>query len=56
MQGIHAVLIQNESTERLLDHLWWIETTNMGLCGNRENTAQAVGKLISIRVQLQSRV
>lgn len=41
-QGIHALLIQNESRVRLLDHLWWIETTSMGLYGNRANTAQAV--------------
>jgi hypothetical protein len=52
---IFGLLIRHESKQKLFDFLWWVETENMGLCGNRKHTEAAVDKLIQVFGQLEQK-
>ena len=46
---IHGMLIRREPRNRLIDHLWWLETQHMGLFGNRTRTEAVADKLIALQ-------
>src|SRR4030095_11921786 len=50
---IHAILIRHASKQQLIDHLWWIETVHMGLCGNRGKTEAIAEQLLSVRDEME---
>jgi hypothetical protein len=50
---IHGLLIHHESEEKLLEHLWLIETDYMGLCGNRHKTENVAKLLIELRERME---
>jgi hypothetical protein len=45
---IYKRLITRASEQNLFDYLWWVETTNMGLSGNRTRTWEIVHKLFQL--------
>ncbi len=51
---IHGMLIRHEPRHRLVDHLWWIETTHMGLFGNRRHTEAIADRLIRLREEIEA--
>lgn len=51
---IHGMLIRREPRQKLIDHLWWIESSAMGLCGNRPRTDWVVDELIRLREEIES--
>ncbi len=53
---IHGMLVRHEPRPRLVDHLWWLETEHMGLCGTRQRTEAIADRLIQLRDQLEGRV
>lgn len=53
---IHGMLIRHEPKHRLIDHLWWIETVNMGLSGNRSHTEAVADRLIKLREEIEAGV
>jgi hypothetical protein len=54
--GIIGVLIRHEPRHRLFDRLWWIETEQMDLTGDRERTDAVAGRLIGLREQIEADV
>jgi len=52
--GIYGRLIHRIPEQELFDHLWQIETQQMGLAGDRSKTQQAVRKLLLLNTQLES--
>jgi hypothetical protein len=50
---IHGILIRHEPRRKLVDHLWWIETDNMGLAGNRQRTEAIADRLLELRDELE---
>lgn len=50
---IHGMLIRHEPRQRLVDHLWWIETVHMGLFGNRSRTEAVVERLMRLRSEFE---
>ena len=56
VQEIHLMLIRHDPQHRLFDHLWWIETKHMGLCGNRKHTEAIANLLTELRKQLEGSV
>jgi len=50
---IHGTLIRREPRHRRVDHLWWIETDNMGLAGNRQRTKAIADRLLELRDELE---
>lgn len=51
---IHGMLIRHEPRYNLIDHLWWIETDNMGLAGNRQRTEAIADRLLALRDELEA--
>ena|SRR6266567_8455609 len=51
---IHGMLIHHESEQKLFGYLWWVETENMGLFGNRHHTEQIARRLIQVRENMES--
>jgi hypothetical protein len=51
---IHGMLIRHEPRHRLVDHLWWVETEHMGLCGNRSRTEAVVDRLMQLREEIEA--
>lgn len=49
---IYGMLIRHEPRDRLLDHLWWVETEHMGLSGNRRHTEAIADRLLKLREQI----
>jgi hypothetical protein len=52
--GIYGRLIHRIPEQELFDHLWQIETEQMGLSGDRTKTQQAARKLLLLNTQLES--
>jgi hypothetical protein len=52
--GIYGRLIHRSPEQELFDHLWQIETEQMGLSGDRTKTQQAARKLLLLNTQLES--
>ena len=50
---IYGMLIRHEPRHKLVDHLWWIETDNMGLAGDRQRTEATVDRLLGLRDELE---
>jgi hypothetical protein len=51
---IHGMLIRHEPVERLIDHLWWIETSHMSLLGNQTRTERIAARLIELRERIEA--
>lgn len=45
---IYKLLISKKDSDEIFEYLWWIETEQMGLCGNRELTKNIAKKLQEI--------
>ena len=45
---IHGLLLRREPLYKLVDFLWWAETENMGLAGNRRRTQQVAERLLQL--------
>lgn len=43
------LIAKGASQKDILNFLWWVETTHMGLVGNREKTEQIAEKLASLQ-------
>ena len=48
------MLLHREPRHRLFDHLWWLETEQIGLSGNRSRTEKVVDLLIALREQIEA--
>ena len=44
--------MRGEPREKLIDHLWLIETGNMGLAGNRARIEAATDRLLQLRREI----
>ncbi len=51
---IYGMLIRHEPRHKLVDHLWWIETDNMGLAGDRQRTEAIADRLLGLRDELEA--
>jgi hypothetical protein len=55
---ILGMLIRHEPRERLVDHLWWIETERMGLTGDpsrvRSHLEKIADRLIAVRDKIEA--
>jgi hypothetical protein len=51
---IHGQLIRHEPLARLIDHLWWIETSHMALFGNRVRTERIARQLVELRDRMEA--
>src|SRR5438552_13299818 len=45
---IYGMLIRREPRHKLVDFLWWVETENMGLYGNRQRTERVADLLLQL--------
>jgi hypothetical protein len=45
---VHGLLIRREALYKLVDFLWWAETEQMGLTGNRRRTEQVAERLLRL--------
>ena len=45
---IYRLLIRREPVYEVFDYLWWAETKNMGLSGNRQRTEQVAERLVGL--------
>ncbi len=52
---IYGMLIRREPSSKLLEFLWWAETENMGLCGNRAHTTQVAERLVRLSDELSAK-
>ena len=52
---IYGMLVHHEPRHNLVEHLWSIETDNMGLSGNRQHTEAIVDRLLSFRDEVEAR-
>jgi hypothetical protein len=50
---IYTMLIRHSSPQQVFEHLWWIETQHMGLCGNRRKTEAIAERLCAIRRDIE---
>ncbi len=51
---IYEILIRHEPRHKVVEHLWWIETANMGLAGNRQHTEAVADQLLRLRDELET--
>jgi hypothetical protein len=49
---IASLLMRGEPRQKLIDHLWLIETENMGLPGNRPRAETAADRLLQLRREI----
>ena len=49
---IYGLLVRREPSHKMVDFLWWAETEQMGLCGNRCRTEQVAERLIQLPEKL----
>jgi hypothetical protein len=45
---IYGLLVRREPRHKLVEYLWWAETENMGLFGNRERTERVADLLLQL--------
>ncbi len=50
---IHGMLVRHDLRQELIDHLWRIETVNMGLAGDRPRTEATADRLLRLRDELE---
>jgi hypothetical protein len=46
--AIYKLLITRRAQHEIFDYLWWVETTHMGLTGNRQATEHFAERLMPI--------
>jgi hypothetical protein len=51
---LHGMLIRHEPRSRLVDHLWWVETECMGLCGDRLRNEAGADRLLGLRDEIEA--
>ncbi len=51
---IVGMVIRHEPRERLVDHLWRIETEIMGLTGVRSRTEKIADRLVGVRDEIEA--
>lgn len=51
---ICAKLIRGEDRDQLANYLWWAESGNMGMPGNRQRTYEIALRLLQVRDELES--
>jgi hypothetical protein len=51
---LHGMLIRHEPRQRLVEHLWWVETEHMGLFGIRLRTEATADRLIELRDEIEA--
>ena len=49
---VASLLMRGEPRQKLIDHLWLIETENMGLPGDRPRTEAAADRLLQLRHEI----
>jgi hypothetical protein len=49
---VASLLMRGEPRQKLVDHLWLIETKNMGLPGDRPRTEAAADRLLQLRREI----
>jgi hypothetical protein len=49
-----AKLMHGEGREQLNEYLWWAETVNIGLPGNRQHTDDIVSLLLLLRDKIET--
>jgi hypothetical protein len=52
---IYGLLIRREPRHNLVDFLWWAETQNMGLYGNRQRTERVADLLLQLVESIRGR-
>jgi hypothetical protein len=50
----HGMLIRHEPRSRLVEHLWWVETECMGLCGDRLRDEAVADRLLGLRDEIEA--
>jgi hypothetical protein len=45
---VYKLLIRRAHESEIFDYLWWLETTHMGLCGDRQRTLAFARRLTKI--------
>jgi hypothetical protein len=50
---ICGMLMRQESRQRLVDHLWWVESEHMGMPGDRRHTEEIADRLIRLREETE---
>lgn len=45
---VTRMLAMRAPVSKIEDYLWWLETTHMGLCGDRQRTNAIAAKLASL--------
>lgn len=45
---VYRLLSRRVGVREMFDYLWWLETTHMGLCGDRQRTARIAERLVSL--------
>jgi hypothetical protein len=45
---IYALLVRREPLQKIVDYLWWAETQNMSLFGNRSRTQLVAQRLAEL--------
>ena len=51
---IHGMLLRHEPRDKLSDHLRWLETEHIGVCGSRSRTDKVADLLIALREQIET--
>jgi hypothetical protein len=51
---IYGLLIRRERRQKLVDFLWWAETVNMGLYGNRQRAERVADLLLQLAEDTQN--
>jgi hypothetical protein len=50
---IYGMIARNEPRQRLVEHLWEIETSRMGLIGDRKRAEEIADRLIGLRGEIR---
>jgi hypothetical protein len=50
---IYGMIARHELRQRLVEHLWEIETSRMGLIGDRKRAEEIADRLIGLRGEIQ---
>lgn len=45
---VYRLLSHRASDREIFDHLWWLETSHMGLCGDRQRTQKIAERLANL--------
>jgi hypothetical protein len=45
---VYRLLSRRAGVREMFDYLWWLETTHMGLCGDRQRTEKIAERLVGL--------